>query len=75
MRVDIKIVDINVLPLCIIVFIVKVKLFFVAWVEVEEGELESILPSFHFSGFPIFVVKIEGLYHMKKMCVLCNNLA
>ena len=37
--------------------------------------LESILPNFHFSGFPIFDIKLESLQHMKKMCVLYNGQA
>ena len=28
--------------------------------------LESILPNFHFSDFPIFAGKLEGLLHMEK---------
>ena len=33
---------------------------------------KSTLPNFHFSGFLIFTVKLDSLYHMKKMCVLYN---
>ena len=36
---------------------------------------ESILPSFHFSGFPIFAGKLECLLHMEKTHQLKNDLA